>query len=186
MAKLVLDTIARYDEISKINSNFDKIEAEFQDKVLYRNNPLGEPNSVTSDIDLNSKNIINANEVRVSDLFIDGTSVTTSIQTSQTAAAASAAAAASSATSAANNASAAAASASQAASSAASVVPEIANYAAVRAYSGPVTTFYVRGVSTPFDGGAGVFRVDSTDTTSADNGGTILVDASGRRWKREF
>lgn len=185
MAKLVLDTIAKFDEISKINSNFDKIEAEFQNKVLYRNNPVGEPNSVASDIDLNNKNVLNANEIRASDIFIDGVSVTTSVQTSQAAAAASATAAASSATSAASNASAAATSASQAAA-AADFIPEIANYAALRAYSGSITEFHLKGHTSVLDGGAGVFRVDAADTTSADNGGTILVDVAGRRWKREF
>jgi hypothetical protein len=43
-----------------------------------------------------------------------------------------------------------------------------------------LTSNYVAG-----DGG-GVFRYDSTDTTSADNGGTIIVDALNRRWKRQF
>lgn len=37
------------------------------------------------------------------------------------------------------------------------------------------------GVGTP---GGGVFRYDSTDTTSTDNGGTIIVDAGNRRYKR--
>lgn len=63
---------------------------------------------------------------------------------------------------------------------------EIENYAALRSYSGPVTAYYVRGVANTFDGGAGVFRVDVADTTTADNGGTVIVDAAGRRWKREF
>ena len=65
-------------------------------------------------------------------------------------------------------------------------LPEIANYAAIRAYTGQVTAYYVRGVANIFDGGAGVFRVDSADTTTADNGGTVLVDAAARRWRREF
>ena len=43
-----------------------------------------------------------------------------------------------------------------------------------------LTNNYVAG-----DGG-GVFRYDSTDTTTADNGGTVIVDAIGRRWKRQF
>lgn len=43
-----------------------------------------------------------------------------------------------------------------------------------------LTSNYVAG-----DGG-GIFRYDSTDTTTADNGGTVIVDALGRRWKRQF
>ena len=65
-------------------------------------------------------------------------------------------------------------------------LPEIGTYALLRAYTGPVTAFFVRGVANIFDGGFGPFRVDAADTTSADNGGTILVDAIGRRWKRDY
>lgn len=65
-------------------------------------------------------------------------------------------------------------------------LPEIGNYALLRAYTGPVTSFFVCGVANIFDGGFGPFRVDAADTTSADNGGTILVDDSGRRWKRDY
>lgn len=60
-------------------------------------------------------------------------------------------------------------------------VQDIATYAALRAYAGPLTSRYVTA-----DGMQGRFDVDASDTTSADNGGTVLVDASGRRWKREF
>lgn len=41
-----------------------------------------------------------------------------------------------------------------------------------------VSGYYAQG-----DGGGGLYWYDSTDSTSADNGGTIIVDASGRRWK---
>lgn len=34
--------------------------------------------------------------------------------------------------------------------------------------------------------GGGLFVYNSSDTTSADNGGTIIVDAAGNRWYREF
>jgi hypothetical protein len=36
------------------------------------------------------------------------------------------------------------------------------------------------------DGGGGLFVYDSTDTASADDGGIIIVDAVGRRWKRQY
>lgn len=41
-----------------------------------------------------------------------------------------------------------------------------------------VTGYYVQG-----DGGGGPYWYDSTDTTSADNGGTIIVATDGGRWK---
>lgn len=34
--------------------------------------------------------------------------------------------------------------------------------------------------------GGGLFRYDASDTTTADNGGTVIVDAAGRRWKRQW
>lgn len=55
------------------------------------------------------------------------------------------------------------------------------NYAALRAYTGRATSVRITAA-----GVAGQFERDDSDTTSADNGGTIIVDASGRRWKRQF
>lgn len=65
-------------------------------------------------------------------------------------------------------------------------LPEIGTYAALRAYSGPLTAFYVRGVASIFDGGHGVFRVVAGDVTSPEDYGTMLVGADGRRWRREY
>jgi len=67
------------------------------------------------------------------------------------------------------------------------VIGVVTNYAALRA----LTTYenypavYVGGYSTPTDGGEGMFWYVSTDVSSPDNNGTILVDSSGRRWYRE-
>lgn len=54
-------------------------------------------------------------------------------------------------------------------------------YTALRAYTGRAL-----GVRLTTPGVAGTFQLDAADTTSADNGGTIIVDASARRWKRLF
>lgn len=51
-------------------------------------------------------------------------------------------------------------------------------------YVGPIA--YVQGYSAPHDGGEGLFYMDLTDTTTPDNGGTVLVDSKGRRWKRVY
>lgn len=45
--------------LAAINANFDALEAEFQDKVLYRDNPSGEPNQMENDLDMNSNRITN-------------------------------------------------------------------------------------------------------------------------------
>lgn len=61
-----------------------------------------------------------------------------------------------------------------------------ASYADVRAYTGAATKVSVYGRTNIFDRASGVFAVDTSDTTSTDNAGTILVDVLGRRWKRLF
>lgn len=55
------------------------------------------------------------------------------------------------------------------------------SYTALRAYTGK--SFSVE-LTAP--GIAGRFNRDTSDTTTADNGGTVIVDGSGRRWKRAF
>lgn len=60
----------------------------------------------------------------------------------------------------------------------------MANYTALRNYTGRAT-----GVRITQVGLAGCFQrlsVDDPEYTALDNGGTIIVDASGRRWKRLF
>lgn len=65
------------------------------------------------------------------------------------------------------------------------VLPKL-NYAGIRGYvySG-TTAIYCIGRVTAMDGGQGVLVLDSADTNSADNGGSVFVDAKGRRWKRQ-
>lgn len=58
---------------------------------------------------------------------------------------------------------------------------QMQSYVALRAYTGRA-----KGVRITTPGIAGVFLRDLGDTTTADNGGTVIVDASGRRWKRSF
>jgi hypothetical protein len=44
---------------SALNTNFSKILTELNDKVLYRDNPSGEPNSMSNELDMNSQRVIN-------------------------------------------------------------------------------------------------------------------------------
>lgn len=57
----------------------------------------------------------------------------------------------------------------------------LADYAALRAYGGRATA--VRITRT---GLAGFFQRDDADTVGVDNGGTVIVAANGKRWKRLF
>ena len=55
------------------------------------------------------------------------------------------------------------------------------SYTALRNYTGRAN-----GVRITSTGIAGIFQRDDTDAASTDNAGTVIVDASGRRWKRVF
>jgi hypothetical protein len=64
----------------------------------------------------------------------------------------------------------------------------VATIAALRAAmtsSLPQQQVFVLGYAAFLDGGQGAFYVDASDVVSADNGGTIIVDVSGRRWYRQ-
>ena len=61
--KITLNNVTNIDALSVINDNFDKIEQELQNKVLYRNNPVGEPNSISNDIDMNGSDLLNVGDV---------------------------------------------------------------------------------------------------------------------------
>jgi hypothetical protein len=57
--KIPLNDIQTKYNTNLINSNFDRIQSEFQNKVLYRKNPTNEPNSMENAIDMNSNRILN-------------------------------------------------------------------------------------------------------------------------------
>lgn len=68
-----------------------------------------------------------------------------------------------------------------------STTPALANIAALRAATtGTLTNAiaWVEGWYAATDGGDGMFWL-SADVTSADNGGTIIIDSSSRRWYRQ-
>lgn len=62
---------------------------------------------------------------------------------------------------------------------------QLDNLAALRTFNNSaITRCYVLGHTTAYDGGEGPLAVVASDTTSADNNGTVIVDALNRRWKR--
>lgn len=66
MAKITLPTISSgYATTTQLNNAFDALEAELQNKVLYRDNPAGEPNQMEADLDMNGNNIINVGDIEV-------------------------------------------------------------------------------------------------------------------------
>jgi chemotaxis protein histidine kinase CheA len=69
MSKIVLNDVTNLSSLSVINDNFDKIEQELQNKVHYRDNPEGEPNTFENDVDLNGNNIYNVENLTVANSF---------------------------------------------------------------------------------------------------------------------
>ncbi len=59
MTKVNLQPVRSGYGLDAINQNFQAIEAELQNKVLYRDNPVGEPNQMENDLDMNSQVILN-------------------------------------------------------------------------------------------------------------------------------
>tara|TARA_R110000851_G_scaffold9409_1_gene35014 strand:- start:497 stop:844 length:348 start_codon:yes stop_codon:yes gene_type:complete len=83
VAKIDLPTISSgYASNTTFNTTFTAIENEFQQKVLYRDNPAGEPNSMQNDLDLNSNDINNVKDITMTgDFTVDGVDYLTSMQT---------------------------------------------------------------------------------------------------------
>lgn len=61
-----------------------------------------------------------------------------------------------------------------------------ATYADIRAYSGTGTRIACLGRDNAGDGSSGLFTLDPSDTTTADDDGIVLVGVGGKRWKRQF
>lgn len=60
MAKITLNDITtEFRGQAQLNNNFTAIENEFQNKVLYRNNPGNESNSMQNHLDMNGFNLLN-------------------------------------------------------------------------------------------------------------------------------
>ena len=63
MAKITIPDIAsQFASQEALNARFTQVENELNDKVLYRDNPDGEPNAMVQELDMNSKRIINLPE----------------------------------------------------------------------------------------------------------------------------
>jgi len=76
VSKIDLTTISSgYLTAAQLNNNFMAIESEFNDKVLYRENPVGETNQMSNNLDMNSFQLLNlpkpvdpTNAVRLQDI----------------------------------------------------------------------------------------------------------------------
>lgn len=59
MSKIDLVPITGAQNLSAINDNFQKVNDALNDRVLYRDNPIGEPNQVKTDVDMDGRHIYN-------------------------------------------------------------------------------------------------------------------------------
>jgi hypothetical protein len=66
MAKITISDIASgYASTTQLNNAFNALEAELNNKVLYRNPPDGEPNQMETDLDMNGNSILNVSDIEV-------------------------------------------------------------------------------------------------------------------------
>lgn len=73
MSKITLtDVSSGFQSTSAYNANINLIETDLNDKVLYRDNPTGETNTMQNDLDMNSNDILNTNQVNSSFLSLQG------------------------------------------------------------------------------------------------------------------
>lgn len=74
--KITLTDVKSGYNLSPLNANFQALQTQLQDKVLYRDNPTGEPNQMEGPLDMNSNNIRNVNELDVVTFKIQGEDAT--------------------------------------------------------------------------------------------------------------
>lgn len=88
MAKITLPNItAGYSSATSINNAFAQLEAELQGKVLYRDNPVGEPNTLETELDLNNNAISNVSALDTDTITVAGVDLTTKVGEAATSAA---------------------------------------------------------------------------------------------------
>lgn len=76
MAKITISNISSgFASTTALNNAFDALETELNSKVLYRDNPSGEPNQMENDLDMNGNDILNAGTV-----YVDGQDLLTLMQ----------------------------------------------------------------------------------------------------------
>jgi hypothetical protein len=75
VSKIDLDTITSGYNLSKINANFQRVEDELNNRVLYKDSPVGEPNSMSSNLDMNRRSILNASKISSNVLELGGVQV---------------------------------------------------------------------------------------------------------------
>ena len=179
MSKIVLNDVTNLNALSVINDNFDKLEQELQTKVLYRDNPTGEPNTLENDVDANGNSLYNIQDLTITGSFtVNGLNIEEVVADAAADIEANAASALNSATAAAASAASASASASSATASASTATTKAseASSSATSAASSATTATTQAGIATT--GAATATTKASEASTSASNAATSASTAT--------
>lgn len=80
MSKISLDRLSsQFGFQAAFNSVLQSIEDEFANRVLYRDNPVGEPNSMNNDLDMAGYDVVNVATISASDFKVNGENLTGAI-----------------------------------------------------------------------------------------------------------
>jgi len=73
MSKIIInDLLDKTSFLADANERFQQVEDEFNNKVLYRANPAGEPNGMSNDLDMQEHNILNVDTIDANSAVIGG------------------------------------------------------------------------------------------------------------------
>ena len=76
MAKITISDIASgYLSTASLNATFNTLEDHFNNQVLYRNNPSGEPNQMENDLDMNNYDLLNVGDIQADSVTVNGVEV---------------------------------------------------------------------------------------------------------------
>lgn len=179
MSKIVLNDVTNLSSLSVINDNFDKIEQELQNKVHYRDNPEGEPNTFENDVDLNGNNIYNVENLTVANSFtVNGKNIEEVVDDAIAGIEQSAESAANSATAAANSAASAFSSAASVTASAATATTKASEASTSATNAGNSATAAATSATAASGSASAAASSASTATTQASNAAGSASSAS--------
>ena len=76
MAKITISDIASgYLSTASLNATFNTLEDHFNNQVLYRKNPSGEPNQMENDLDMNNYDLLNVGDIQADSITVNGVEV---------------------------------------------------------------------------------------------------------------
>ena len=82
MAKITISDIqSGYASTASLNATFNTLEDHFNNQVLYRNNPSGEPNQMENNLDMNDYNILNVGSIDVDSVTVNGVEIINDMNT---------------------------------------------------------------------------------------------------------